>query len=218
MLRTFTILAVSAALTAFSGYVHGLWTGRWEDSPELEQALLRLQNVPATIGGAHGEPQTLDTRSVKLAGFRGYLLRRYDNRHTGTTVSVLLGCGRPGPLSVHTPDVCYRGAGFRQAGPAEKYLVAGKPGAPPAEFWTAKFIRGEGPGATHLRIFWGWNRQGEWQAPNNPRLAFAGAPALYKLYVVSQVPDPTTESEEGIDNRFLLQLLPELHRALFAKL
>ena len=43
------------------------------------------------------------------AELEGWLARRYLHRRTGVVVHVLLLCGRPGPLSVHTPEVCYYG-------------------------------------------------------------------------------------------------------------
>ena len=40
------------------------------------------------------------------------LARRYSNPTNGATVSVLLLGGVPAKISVHTPDVCYSGAGY----------------------------------------------------------------------------------------------------------
>ena len=42
----------------------------------------------------------------------GYLLRTYTHRISGETFQVLLVCGKPGPTSLHPPDVCYQGAGY----------------------------------------------------------------------------------------------------------
>jgi hypothetical protein len=217
MLRTLPLLVITGALTVLSGYVHGLWTGRWADSAELDAAVARLDRVPAKIGDWEGQAEELDARAVRLAGFRGYLTRQYKNRRTGATVNVLLACGRPGPLSVHTPDVCYRGAGFRQLDAATKHTPGPAGGSAPDEFWMANFNKNVAGVPTQQRVLWAWSTRGGWQAPDNPRLTFAGGSALYKLYVINPRAGADGGPAQSQADEFLRQLLPELQQALFAK-
>src|SRR4051812_10903743 len=110
------VLAIAAAVVAADGYVHGLWTQRWQSSPELAQAVDRLDLLPSTVGDWRGtDHRKLQDREVQQAGFAGHVHQSY-RRPDGAVVSVLLACGRAGPLSVHTPEVCYGGAGFQAAG------------------------------------------------------------------------------------------------------
>ena len=51
-------------------------------------------------------------------------------------VGVLLLCGRPGPVSVHTPDLCFPGAGFQEAGEPTRCPIPGSPGD---RFWVRHF-------------------------------------------------------------------------------
>ena len=217
MLRTLPLLAVTGALTVLSGYVHGLYTGRWGDPAELEAAVARLGHVPMKIGDWHGEAETVDPRAARQAGFRDYVMRRYQNRRTGAVATVLLACGPPGPLSVHTPDICYRGAGFTQLAPAARYSPGAAQRSPADAFWTAKFGKGTEFVSTQQRIFWAWSTGERWQAPDNPRRTFAGAPALYKLYVTSQVARPGEEPAASHGSELMRELLPELQKALFSK-
>ena len=64
--------------------------------------------------------------------------------------------------------------------------------------------------ASQLRIWWAWNDGKGWRAPDYPRLAFGGAPALFKMYVVEEAALKSDASEE-----FLRVLLPALDEALF---
>src|SRR5262249_40202823 len=130
----------------------------------------------------------------------------------GHSVAVFLGCGRPGPLSVHTPDVCYPGAGYELAGTPIKCRIDA---APPADFWAAKFEQ-EGvavPGG--LRIFWAWSPGTNWQAPENPRLSFARFPILYKLYAIREAAPGAGRLDDDPATELLRQLLPELGKVLF---
>src|SRR5436305_14462199 len=99
----------------------------------------------------------------------GYLMRSYVNRRTYGSVQVLIICGAPGPTSVHTPDVCYRGAGFSMQGQAVRHIEKRKNAVTPVELWTADFHRSQGLLTQHLRIYWTWSAKGEWVAPGNPR-------------------------------------------------
>ena len=110
MSRT-TALVTAFVFVIFGGVVHGLWTDRWVVSKEPGAAAANLIRLPMTIGDWEG--QAINVKSSR-SGQRqlGGIMRRYTNRLDGTTVSILLVCGRPGPVSVHTPDVCYDGAGY----------------------------------------------------------------------------------------------------------
>jgi hypothetical protein len=213
MSRPVLILAALAVL-AVDIFLYGRWTNRWTPSLELEQAVARLQRVPMDLGDWHGESMELSAREIERAEIAGYLHRCYKNHRTGTEVTVLLLCGRAGPMSVHTPDICYRGAGYRMTDPEKKMTVPVGTSAT-APFWAASFIK-EGPLApSRLRIYWAWNAVGSWDAAANPRMAFAGRSVLYKLYVVRQMTSPDERLEEELCNDFFRQALSPLAVTLF---
>jgi hypothetical protein len=207
MRRVLPLLAALLLLIAY-GVAEGLWTNRWQLSKAVEEATARLRNVPLRVGDWQGRQRTLDARQVARAEMGGYLLRDYVHRETGQEVSVLLVCGRAGPTALHSPEVCYGGAGYAPAAPPARQALAG------GEFWGARF-RKSGPAAEALQIYWSWNVDGRWQAPDSPRLHFAGQPALYKLYVIRRVVGAEGSAADGPCREFLDGLLPELQRALF---
>ena len=122
--------------------------------------------------------------------------------------------GRPGPISVHTPDVCYPGAGFQVVGGREKVSVDYR-GPAPAEFWELRVDKETATQSNSLAIDFGWFAGGTWTAPTvDARLKFAGYPVLYKMYVIREQrkSDRPRSADPGIE--FLRDFLPELQRAL----
>jgi hypothetical protein len=213
MTRTIPFLVAMVPI-ALAGAAHGLWTDRWGWSDEPAASAARLSAVPVTLGEWEGQPIEIPVQERERAAVAGCLARRYTHRRTGEELSVVLVCGRPGPVAVHPPEVCYGGAGYTPAADPEVLTVAGQP---PAAFKVATFTR---PGVTapgRLRIFWSWSATGAWETPRSPRWTFAGERALYKLYLIRQL--PPTEEPPAADPAvaFLHLLLPELQRALFAR-
>jgi hypothetical protein len=211
-------LAISAAilLVLASGLVSGLRAGRWNPSADgASAAAARLRHVPESLDGWSVQAAELDRRQVEAAEISGYLMRHYRHPRTGAVVSVLLVCGRPGPISVHTPDVCYSGSGYEMTGPPQVVDVPSSGGTAGARFRRADM---RGPGAAdpkHLRIFWAWNAGDGWKTPDRPRLAYAMAPMLYKLYVIRETVPSDRGGGDELSSALLHQLLPVLDRALF---
>jgi hypothetical protein len=177
-------------------------------------AAARCGDVAMTLGDWEGQEEGVNPRALALAEVVGHLSREYKNRRTGQKVSVLLVCGRPGPISVHPPNVCYRGIGY-DVGEISRYRTKAESGSGSLELFTARFSK-EGVSPDSLRIFWCWGSGGSWAAPEEPRLAFARAGALYKLYLVHRLPtaeEAPPEKDPCLD--FLRVLMPELQRRLF---
>ncbi len=211
MSRVCPLLTVLAVVLS-SGALHGVWTNRWVPSGALERATARLADLPMTLGDWDGQADELDARQAATAEVSGSVLRRYVNRRTGAVVSVLLVCGRPGPLCVHVPEVCYRGVGYEPAGARVK--LAAPAGA--GELWACRYVKRQPSGVEeHLQVLHAWNATGKWEASDSPRLRFARHPALYKLLLVRQVPRDDEPLEEGPSAEFLKAFLPAAERALF---
>jgi hypothetical protein len=208
-----TILTVSAALVLIaSGAVHGLWTNRWTDDPAvLTAATTRLGQVPVTLGKWQGKDIEMNT-DPRL-GLAGVLARRYVHQETGKAVTIYLACGRPGPVCVHSPDVCYAGEGYK-VGPLRRITLPSD-GKLPSEFWTAQLTRERPDAQTHLRIFYAWHSSAGWQVSENPRVAFAGETVLHKLYVIRDLATPNEPIDGDVCTEFMQELLPVLEERLF---
>ncbi len=203
-------LAGATALIALCGVVHGQWTGRWSDLAEAsEDAARRLSRLPSNLGDWEGRDGEMDAKAMKKTAVSGHLFRRYVHGATGEEVSVFLVCGRSGPISVHTPDVCYRGAGYELIGATSRCRMDG------AEFWMGEFAKARSPLASRLRILWSWSAGAGWQAPDQPRVYFARAACLHKLYVVHAVTADKPLAEDSILQEFVGLLIPQLESTLF---
>jgi hypothetical protein len=204
-----SMLAILAAVLLADGYLCGHWSGRW--APSQQTGADRVEQLPLVIGDWQGTPLELNAKIAEHAGFGGYLLRRYENQRTHASVNLLLASGRPGPLAVHTPEVCYAAAGFAPAEPTTRGHVDRAGGEASAEFFQTKFARRDAVSTEELQVIWTWNKSGAWRCPDNPRWTLAGVPVVYKLYV-TQVLTPGGDGGKCAD--FLKDALPDLDRAL----
>src|SRR5262245_5487809 len=110
MLKWIASLTASAVLVA-SGLVHGFWTDRWVPPADVARAADRLDELPLDVGPWKGHKTEVKPGQAG-AGVAGCIQRRYENVQTGAGVAIALVCGRPGPVSIHTPEVCYGASGY----------------------------------------------------------------------------------------------------------
>ena len=120
-----------AALTVLSGIVHGRMSNRWGPSPDTLAAAAKLAEIPQRFGDWRQQgADELDKSSRDELQPAGYFVRRYENRQTGDIVSVTLLLGRPGPISVHTPEVCLAAGTTKPAANANKWPLPVRAGQP----------------------------------------------------------------------------------------
>ncbi|MBN9523784.1 exosortase-associated EpsI family protein [bacterium] len=206
-------LLPTAALLVTVGYgaAEGLWTGRWADGDDGRVAA-RVNDIPRTLADWEGTDRELDAREVRVGRIAGHLWRTYQNRRTGEAVTVMILCGRPGPIAVHTPDVCFQGQGCAMAGQPRRQAV------PPsgAEFWAARFDQPTAAGADRTAALWAWSADGRWEAAESPRVRYARSPFLFKLYVLRPLgPSASDGADDAALAEFLRLFLPAAGTALF---
>lgn len=203
------ILCVGTAVGAIiaTGIVQGYWTGRWDSDQDRTRAAMPLERIPLELGEWQG--QDYDPVSPAPEPLLGSLHRTYKNQKTGVTVYVTLVYGRHGPVSIHTPDVCYDAGGYR-VGEITPYTVPGTS----LELFSTEASKKRADNQTNLRIFWGWNAAGKWRISDNPRLAFARFPTLYKLYLVRELNTPGEPLADDPCLDLLKRLLPPMQQIL----
>ncbi len=199
-----------------SGLAHGLLTDRWSLSKELDASTAKLKDVGLVLGQWEGkDTKPLDAQDLAVGEIAGYLSRIYVNRQTGSALSVLVVCGRPGPIAAHTPEVCFVGSGMDLVKKSRE-VISWSPSQPPAECFVGQFRKLQSGLPNQRRVVWSMTTDGSWSAPDNPRWTFRGAAALYKFYLVREIPN----GEELLENdnlfEFMKVFIPELERVLFS--
>jgi hypothetical protein len=209
----FIPIASAFFVVGFSAMIHGRWTDRWTTPALAADTTSKMAQVPMTVGEWDGETVELaDPREV--AGLYGNLYRRYVQRSTGNTVLVSLVWGRRGPIAIHTPDMCYVASGYEMTETPAKYVASEPIGGSSAEFFVTRFRKARPDSEENLRVFWAWNAGSGWKVADNPRIAFARHPILYKLYLIRSLNSTEETGQEDPCVAFMRDFLPELHKAL----
>src|SRR5205807_1079895 len=102
----------------------------------------KVMDMPLAIGEWTGQSVEADSAAFAQAGAQSYWTRSYAHPRKKTTLFVILMCGRSGKMAVHTPEVCYRGAGYELESRPETWTVKTPTGDAMATFWTASFTKG----------------------------------------------------------------------------
>ena len=200
-------MLVLAGATLLGGVIYSRMSRRWGGPQELQELADRLMGLPTEIGPWHTRAsQPLAPAAEAVLECAGYVGRQYENRQTGEVVTMAVLLGPAGPISVHTPDVCYA---------SQEYTVRQSPertqfGAnedPKDELWCTT-LESTRLDAGCLRVYYGWSTGGPWSAPTDARFAFAGQPYLYKVQVAGPLSSPVDEKAPDPGRSFLKELLP----------
>lgn len=214
-------VAVASAIVVASGYLHGLTTDRWGNPDDVRVAASKLQDVPAEFGDWSSTEVEIPQQQLEQAEAVGNLSRQYVNRLTGDSVAVLVLCGRPGPIAVHPPTVCFTaGAGLKLgADPSRHEVVSEIDGQNPSylgSFWRGDFFRPLAATPLWMRTFWSWSPDGDWQTPDNTRMTYARNRFLYKMYVSRAMIGGSEPVDEDPCVLFLQEFIPILKNVVFS--
>ena len=199
-----TIAAVVALLLGVGAW-NALRPGAAESEPPAV-AQERLASIPKQLGPWIGADNEINPKAMRIAEAEAYLSRTYRNGNEAFSVMVLY--GTPGGLGAHDPQTCYAGTGFEQKGSAAQYSSnAG------GSLWNARFER-DRPTNAALDVYWGWGTRGNWQAPDQPRLAFNGESRIYKIYLQRAVPVGTIDKGTEMGGRFFDSFLDAVRTEL----
>ncbi|HEV3237223.1 MAG TPA: exosortase-associated EpsI family protein [Gemmataceae bacterium] len=207
MFRSLYVL-VGLLLLLGTGLVHGIWTNRWLSTDEPQASAARLDSLPIDFGEWHGTELSINPTALAIGEIVNYKQRQYVNHRTGAELTVLVVCGKPGPISVHTPEVCFPGAGYKMLGEPGTVALVLEEGRPSGEFKTARFQRLNSTETSEMEAFWAWTTDGRWQAPNYPRWTYGRYPALYKVYIIRKISAKSGPPEEELKQArdFMIEL------------
>jgi hypothetical protein len=206
-------MLVLTGATLAGGVIQGQMGRRWGGSPELPKLVERLKHLPTDIGPWHmRKSHSLQPAAEKVLECAGYVSGEYENRKTGEVVTMAVLLGPAGPISVHTPDVCYSSQEYN-IHQSPEVANFGRHESGQDELWRTT-LRSTRLEAGYLRVYYGWSAGGAWSAPADARFAFAGRPYLYKIQVAGPLPSLPDEKSADPGFSFVKELLPVLKKHL----
>jgi hypothetical protein len=208
-------LVMIAGLIVGGAVVNGAVTQRWKVF-EPDSALTRRLDA-LEIHYEDWKPTEIPTE-MPVNEHSVATSRRYASPTSGRLGFVTLISGIPGSVTTHTPDVCYPGGGYKTLRLPKRETVE-IPNHPVATYYVADFEKKTATKVDRVRVRWSWSTDGEWVAPDNPRWQFAArlarVPVLYKLYVVTPLPDDVDErpDDDAITHGFVVAALSQFASA-----
>ena len=200
--------------TAGSGWLHGRLVNRWGNAELLEAAAAKLdQPLPERLGAWRlVETPAIEPGALEILQSVGHLQGVYSNDQTGESLAIQVVAGPSGPMSAHTPEICYAGQEYKIAGERTMTTVVDRNGKQHS-LWQlhalAQHIR-----RPDLQVLYGWSDGGTWDATNGPRIAFGGLPVLYKIQLARSTGPTRTDQEfdpvQDFLSRFLAHIEPLL--------
>jgi len=204
--RFLLLIGVGVIVTIVTGAVYGRLTQRWGPVPDLVAAARHLQSLPSQIGDWQiVSEDPIDEHILEILSCAGHIHRKYVNRKSGETVDIAIIVGPSGPISVHTPEICYSSRAYTIQEPRALVPIADPKGRLHS-FWSLAF-RTNNALADQLRVYYAWSADGTWTAAESPRFEFAGKRALYKLQMSTLAAPSLSNEEQDACRKFLSALL-----------
>lgn len=202
------LLVACIILTVLSGVLRGRIDYRWGVSEEFQAAAERVNAMPTQLGGwKTGGLEKLDKQAKQMLRCTGDVFGTYINS-SGEQVNMTCLVGPAGPLAIHTAEVCYGSSNYTVLGQVERITLVDDAGEE-HQFAVVMFEENRA-GNRPLKVYYAWNRDGKWIAPESPRTAFAGTSMLYKLQVATMAIDEDGDQDAAAN--FLKQNLPKLQQ------
>lgn len=192
------------------GYHAERWSARHD--VKLNEFVPRISDVPLEFGDWDGVEQKIDSMQFEGSNAADAISLSYKNRVTGEKASVYLAVGMAYHMTLHSPDQCY---------PLNGYEIAAQKSRTEIDCDLDKeveFARGSYSKQREgvMQVLWTFSDDSNWYGPMVPKTAFASSGALFKVYIITQVPpgeNPSSTTRVGTE--FAKDFLPVLNSILF---
>jgi uncharacterized protein DUF3485 len=200
--------------TIWIGWIHGQLTDRWGTRPNVNEAATRLrQPIPKEIGAWRLLQETqFQPEIVEMLQCPAHINCVYEHQQSGDIATVAVIVGPPGPVAVHTPEICYSSRDFAIQG--ERRAISVKDTDQQTHSLWELSLKSRMPSGDALRVVYAWSPGGNWEASSHPRFAYGGLPYLYKLQVSVTTNDKSGPSEFDPCQDFLGNFLSQLQSHL----
>lgn len=198
-------LNVAVVITLIGGALYGNYSQRWGPPADLVSAGAHLAELPRQFGRWNlVEEFPLGKTAEEMLECAGYVNRRYIHQDSGQTIHVAILVGPPGPIAVHTPEICFSSRAYDRQGERAKVAIT-TPAKSESTFWRVDFST-RNPLAESLRVYYAWSRGGSWVASDRPRFEYGAAPMLFKIQLAAPLAPGSDDSHPDPGRIFLEDL------------
>ena len=207
------IIAVAVTLTLALGLGHrAITAGGLRHGLSISQE--QIDGLPDDLAAwSLVERAAVDERAIDLLECHSHASLTYKNAVTGADIVVTVLSGASGPLTAHTPEVCYSSQAYliqSQTEPLELKLNDGS-----ICHFRVVDLTPRGDNHKPLTVIYGWHDGEGWRSPSWSRVVYAGTKSLVKIQAaVVTTNDASTESVKDRQQQlksFLADFLPTLN-------
>jgi hypothetical protein len=198
---------LAAGITLAAAVLHGHWTNRWGPPDALPKAAAVFAQLPQEFGAWHlVESQPLAPSARGILQCHDDAQGLYENRQTGEHVLFTLLLGPPGPMAVHTPEICY--GSIDHVPLAQRQRVVLDPPELENSAWMVQFQDLHELQGNITRVYYAWSEGSKWDAVEEPRITFGGNPYLFKMQLLVRLPEESAAVAADPGRAFLREFLP----------
>ena len=223
MLKSIALVALIIPGVVYTTHKEWQRLGFWNFSDEESKQYIdnlgkQMVDMPDVMGDwKYIGDSNVNPDQIRVAKITKYQARVYENKKTGTQVSIFLSTGPRGDICIHTPAQCLPNTGNAAIAEEEVRQVrqVDEEGKEKSLLGSFVFQRYRNKDNQETEIWWSFNESGKWEGTKNPRMSFT-KPGLYKLYVnVEKMGTALERNSDPPQASFLRVFIPELNKRLF---
>ncbi len=209
-------VGIVLVLTLLTTVVVGSNWGRWGNYTQaMKEAGLVIEKIPRSFDDweAASDDEKLDQASVEQLELSDYVVRRYTNKTTSETVSLIFMVGKSGRLTVHTPVICFGGRNFKMDSLPTPVSFPVE-GTDEKDTFSKIVFRNQSVQGGAKLFYYGLSTGQEWvPITGSSRSDFQHYRFLYKMQIEAYSNESGT-GENDVIARFLRGFLPKIHGLL----
>jgi len=202
-------IAVLLVSTIATGWLQGSLANRWGPPPTTNKAADELHRaLLPEVGNWRVRHEGEISRDVlEMLQSPASIFRVYEHQQTGDLITLMVVLGPTGPISVHTPEICYSSRDYTLDGERHKIVLKNNQGDDHTLWDLSLKSNREG---TPLRVLYGWTSGTHWDAAQYARYSYGALPHLYKLQLTVSTSSVARSSDFDPARDFLVNFLPQL--------
>ena len=206
---------MAGLLLAGSGFYRGAQASRFRDETGYQaESPFPLVEIPKVIDNwqvVEGSETKLDNQTTRITGSTDHVIRNYCDELTGVTLSVLILYGPAGPVTPHTPQVCYPASGFAPVGDViDRTIRYGKDET--ADLRSSVFAKPVGRSVLFQTVYHTYELNGVWSPTIDNRKLPRRNPGVFKIQIQRVSREREARGENEPIESFVEKLLPVIEK------